>query len=424
MLDLKLILQSPEVAEAALARRGKKPEQLDRVLSLARERRELNVGLEKQRQDTAAANQNMKSLAAKGDKEGIEEARRAMRASGDAIKASEEKLKSIETDIEALLLHVPNLPDASLPDGDESHNREERRGGTPAVLTFEPKDHHELGETLGILDFERGTKLAQSRFTLLRGAAARLERALIGFMLDAHTARGYEEVSTPFLVNRATITGTGQLPKFEDDLFCTKDPELFLIPTAEVPVTNIHAGEILEESDLPKKFCAYSPCFRKEAGSYGRDTRGLIRQHQFDKVELVKLSTPEKSFAELESMVADAEEILKRLELPYRVMTLATGDLGFAAAKTYDLEVWLPSQKAYREISSCSNCTDYQARRAKIRFRRGDKGKPELVHTLNGSGLAVGRTLIAIMENYQQSDGSIIVPTALRPFAGGMGRIG
>ena len=423
MLDLKLILQSPELVAEKLARRGQELPQLARVLELAQQRRELNLKLESRRVEQASANQNMKTLAAKGDKDGIAAARSALREAADEIKAGEDMLKQREAEIENLLMHIPNLPDDAIPAGGEANNREERRVGTPSVFTFQPKDHHELGESLGILDFVRGAKIAQSRFTLLRGAAARIERALIQFMLDTHTSRGYEEVLPPFLVNRMTITGTGQLPKFEDDLFKVVDPELFLIPTAEVPVTNIYADEILEEADLPKKFCAYSPCFRKEAGSYGRDTRGLIRQHQFEKVELVKLTTPERSYEELESMVADAEEILKRLELPYRVMTLAAGDISFAGAKTYDLEVWLPSQNTYREISSCSNCTDFQARRAKIRFRRGGAKGTEYVHTLNGSGLAVGRTLIAIMENYQQSDGSIIVPAALRPYTGGLVRI-
>jgi seryl-tRNA synthetase len=423
MLDLKLIIQSPELVAEKLARRGQKLPQLERVLALSRERRELNVKLEKRRVEQAAANQNMKTLASQGDKDGIAAARSAMREAADGLQQGDEQIKSIEEEIGALLMHVPNLPDDSLPLGGEAENREERRVGTPHTFNFAVKDHHDLGEQLGILDFARGTKLAQSRFTVLRGAAARLSRALVQFMLDTHTARGYEEILPPFLVNRATMTGTGQLPKFEDDLFKIADPELFLIPTAEVPVTNIYADEILDEADLPKKFCAYSPCFRKEAGSYGRDTRGLIRQHQFEKVELVKLTTPERSYEELEGMVLDAEEILKRLELPYRVITLASGDIGFQSAKTYDIEVWLPSQQTYREISSCSNCTDFQARRAKIRFRRGGQGKPELVHTLNGSGLAVGRTLIAIMENYQQADGSIVVPQALRPYTGGLVRI-
>ncbi len=423
MLDLKALLAEPEAVEAKLKLRGKLPEQFSEIVSLSKSRREHNVALDKLRQDQAHAQGQMKDLAQKGDKAGIEQARTTMRTAADKVKAIEAEVKTVEERIGELLMHVPNIPHESVPVGDESANRVEREWGKPHEFSFEVKDHHELGEKLGILDFERGTKLAQSRFTLLRKGAARLERALINFMLDLHTSRGYEEVLPPFLVNRASMTGTGQLPKFEEDMFRTADPELYLIPTAEVPVTNIHRDEILDEAELTKKFVAYSPCFRKEAGSYGRDTRGLIRQHQFEKVELVKLARPEDSFKELEGMVQDAEEVLKRLVLPYRVVSLSTGDMGFSAARTYDLEVWLPSQKAYREISSCSNCTDFQARRAQIRFRRG-QGKPELVHTLNGSGLAVGRTLIAIMENYQQVDGSIIVPEALRPYAGGLARIG
>ncbi len=424
MLDLKKLLAEPEAIEAALRRRGELPQSFAEIGSLAKLRREHNVALEKIRQAQAEEQKKMKDLGAKGDKAGIDAARAELRQAAERQKTLETELADIESKIEGLLLHVPNVPASEVPDGGEAQNQVMRTAGKQPEFSFTPLDHHELGERLGILDFTRGTKLAQTRFTLLRRGAARLERALIAFMLDLHTSRGYEEVLPPLLVNRATITGTGQLPKFEDDVFRVADPELFLIPTAEVPVTNIYRDEILDEGDLPKKFCAYTPCFRKEAGSYGRDTRGLIRQHQFDKVELVKLSRPEDSMAELEAMVVDAEEVLKRLELPYRVMLLAAGDTGFASAKTYDLEVWLPSQKAYREISSCSNCTDFQARRANIKFRRaGGKGKPELVHTLNGSGLAVGRTLIAIMENYQQVDCSIVVPEALRPYTGGLTRI-
>jgi seryl-tRNA synthetase len=423
MLDLKTLLSTPEAIEARLQLRGKLPEQFSEILLLSKKRREHNVALDKLRQDQAQAQAQMKELAQKGDKAGIEQARTAMRNAGDNVKSIDAEVKVVEEKITGLLMNVPNVPHESVPVGDESANKVVREWGTVPKFSFEVKDHHELGEKLGILDFERGTKIAQTRFTLLRKGAARLERALINFMLDLHTGRGYEEVLPPFLVNRASMTGTGQLPKFADDMFRTADPELYLIPTAEVPVTNIYRDEILDESELTKKFVAYSPCFRKEAGSYGRDTRGLIRQHQFEKVELVKLARPEDSFQELEGMVQDAEEVLKRLNLPYRVVALSTGDMGFSASKTYDLEVWLPSQNAYREISSCSNCTDFQARRAQIRFRRG-QGKPELVHTLNGSGLAVGRTLIAIMENYQQVDGSIVVPEALRPFAGGLARIG
>jgi seryl-tRNA synthetase len=298
--------------------------------------------------------------------------------------------------------------------------------GTPRAFDFTPKPHWELGPELGILDFERAAKISGARFVVLWDAGARLERALIAFMLDLHTReRGYREVIPPYLVTAETLFGTGNLPKFESDLFKTRagDRDLYLIPTAEVPLTNLHRDEMLEAADLPKKYVSFTPCFRSEAGSYGKDVRGLIRQHQFHKVEMVKLATPESSMDELEAMVSDAEEVLKRLELPYRVVLLASGDMGFSAAKTYDLEVWLPGQDAYREISSCSNCTDFQARRARLRYRPEPKGKPRFVHTLNGSGLAVGRTLIAVLENHQQADGSVVIPAALRPYLGGQERI-
>jgi seryl-tRNA synthetase len=309
---------------------------------------------------------------------------------------------------------------------DAADNVEVRRVGEPRIFGFTPKAHWDLGPELGILDFERAARISGARFAVYWDMGARLERALIQFMLDLHTReRGYREVIPPYLVTAETLTGTGQLPKFESDLFKTSAGErsLYLIPTAEVPLTNLHRGEILDAAELPKKFVAMTPCFRSEAGSYGKDVRGLIRQHQFHKVELVKLTTPETSMDELEGMVADAEEVLKRLALPYRVIVLSTGDMGFAAAKTYDIEVWLPGQQAYREISSCSNCTDFQARRASLRYRPDGKGKPRFVHTLNGSGLAVGRTLIAVLENYQQQDGSVVVPEALRPYMGGLERI-
>ncbi|MBW1713572.1 MAG: serine--tRNA ligase, partial [Deltaproteobacteria bacterium] len=325
-------------------------------------------------------------------------------------------------EIQQWLLVVPNIPHQSVPVGkDEEDNRVERTWGQIPNFDFEPKPHWDLGEALGLLDFERAAKLTGARFALLWGQAARLERALINFMLDIQTQEhGYKEVLPPFMVNSATMTGTGQLPKFKEDLFKLDNWDYWLIPTAEVPVTNIHAQEILNESDLPLMYTAYTPCFRAEAGSYGRDTRGLIRQHQFDKVELVTFALPEDSYDALERLTGHAEEILKRLELPYRVVSLCSGDLGFSAAKTYDLEVWLPSANVYREISSCSNFEDFQARRAEIRFKRAGKKGTELVHTLNGSGLAVGRTLVAIMENYQQADGSIVVPRSLRPYLGGL----
>ena len=336
------------------------------------------------------------------------------------------KRDNMEEEMKRILLTLPNVPHESVPVGpDESANREVRQWGEAPRFDFEPRDHVELGTELGILDLERAAKIASARFAILKGAGARLERALINFMLDAHTREhGYEETLPPFIVNRDSLFGTGQLPKFEADLFkLTDERGLYLIPTAEVPVTNIHREEILDAAELPMKFVSYTPCFRSEAGSYGRDTRGVIRQHQFDKVELVKLAPPESSYDELEGLTRDAETILQKLGLHYRVVTLSTGDMGASAAKTYDLEVWLPSQNAFREISSCSNFEDYQARRAQIRFRRAGGAKPEYVHTLNGSGLAVGRTWLAILENYQQPDGSVRIPEALRPYMGGLERI-
>ena len=330
-----------------------------------------------------------------------------------------------EKTLNDFLLTVPNLPHTTVPVGKESaENAEVRRWGDIPKFGFEPKAHWDIGEELGILDFKTGAKIAGARFTLYWGLGAVLERALINFMLDLHTEEhGYLEVLPPFMVNRVTMTGTGQLPKFEEDLFKIEGTDYFLIPTAEVPVTNIHQDEVLEEGVLPLYYTAYTPCFRAEAGSYGKDTRGLIRQHQFNKVEMVKFSKPDTSYEELEKLLSNAEEVLKRLKLPYRVVNLCTGDLGFAAAKTYDIEVWLPGQQTFREISSCSNFEDFQARRAAIRFRDGDKGKPEFVHTLNGSGLAVGRTVVAILENFQQADGSVIIPEVLRSYMGGMERI-
>ncbi|NOT55503.1 MAG: serine--tRNA ligase, partial [Deltaproteobacteria bacterium] len=328
--------------------------------------------------------------------------------------------------LHTLLATLPNLPHESIPVGsDESANQEVKRWGEPPRFSFEPRDHVDIGITLGILDLERATKITGARFSILTGMGARLERALISFCLDLHTKRhGYTEVSPPFIVNANSMYGTGNLPKFEADLFkLTDERNFYLIPTAEVPLTNMYAGEILENDQLPMKMTAYTPCFRSEAGSYGKDTRGLIRQHQFDKVELVKLTRPEDSYQELEGLTANAEAILETLGLAYRRIVLSTGDIGNQSAKTYDLEVWLPSQNTYREISSCSNCEAFQARRAQIRFRRDGKAKPEFVHTLNGSGLAIGRTWIAILENYQQADGSVIIPEALRPYLDGMDRL-
>ena len=344
----------------------------------------------------------------------------------ETIRKGEEPLAEIEARFEKFMLTVPNLPEPSVPVGrSAAENREVRRWGDPPQFDFPAKNHWDIGEELGILDFTRAAKIAGARFALYKDAGARLERALINFMLDLHTQKhGYREVLPPFLVNRDAMTGTGQLPNLEEDLFRIESPEYFLVPTAEVPLTNIHREEVLEREDLPIKYVAYTPCFRREAGSHGKDVRGLIRQHQFNKVEMVKLTEPEASYDELENMVQDAEEVLRRLKLPYRVIELCTGDLGFASAKTYDLEVWLPGQATYREISSCSNCEDFQARRAQIRYRKETKGKPIFVHTLNGSGLAVGRTLVAVLENYQQKDGSVVIPEVLRSYMGELDRIG
>jgi seryl-tRNA synthetase len=343
----------------------------------------------------------------------------------EAIRNAEGPLADIEARFESFMLTLPNLPHPSVKVGsNETENREVRRWGEPPHFDFTPKNHWDVGEELGILDFTRAAKIAGARFAVYRGAGARLERALINFMLDLHTLEnGYKEMLPPALANRSSLVGTGQLPKFEEDLFHLAPGDYFLIPTAEVPLTNLHRDEMLEREELPIKYVAYTPCFRSEAGSYGKDVRGLIRQHQFNKVEMVKFTEPESSYDELESMVKNAEEVLKRLKIPYRVVELCTGDMGFGSAKTYDLEVWLPGQNTYREISSCSNCEDFQARRANIRYRKEKKGKPIFVHTLNGSGLAVGRTLVAVLENYQQKDGSVIVPEALRPYMGGLERI-
>lgn len=349
-----------------------------------------------------------------------------MKSVSDEIKTFDAELGAIESRLNGLMLMLPNLPDESVPRGDASKNTVVRSFGTPSTPDFEPRLHGDLGAALGIVDFERAAKISGARFSSLWGMGARLERALIQFMLDLHTKeRGYVEVIPPYLVLPETLVGTGQLPKFEADLFKTgtADRELYLIPTAEVPLTCLHRDEILEAADLPKKMVAFTPCFRSEAGSYGKDVRGLIRQHQFHKVELVKLTTEETSMDELEKMVGDAEEVLKRLELPYQVVLLASGDMGFGSAKTYDIEVWLPGQKAYREISSVSNCKDFQARRAQIRYRKEHGSKPRFVHTLNGSGLAVGRTMVAVLENYQQKDGTVMIPRALRPYLDGAERI-
>jgi seryl-tRNA synthetase len=418
MLELKFIRNNIEFLEEMLKNRGSS-ETLEEFEQLDAERRELLTKVEtlKHKKNNASAEVARKKQA----KEDCNDIIAEMGLVSKEIKEIELKLVKIDEDLTRIQLTLPNVPHASTPFGrSEDDNVEVRKWGEPTKLNFEPKAHHELGENLDILDFERGSKLSGSRFVVYKGYGAKLERALINFMLDLHTTEhGYTELMTPILVKREVMEGTGQLPKFEEDAYKTTD-DMFLIPTSEVSVTNIHRKEILEEAELPKYYTAYSPCFRREAGSYGKDVKGLIRQHQFNKVELVKIAHPSNSYEELEKMVSNAEEVLKRLELPYRVIQLCTGDIGFGAAKTYDIEVWLPHQNKYREISSCSNTEDFQARRMGLKFRPAGSNKSEFVHTLNGSGLAVGRTLVAIMENYQQEDGSIIVPKALRPYLGGV----
>lgn len=421
MLDARFIRENMELVESRLNSRGEGID-LARFKELDGNRRDLLLKAESLK---ALRNKVSDEISKIKDKSQAQDRIIEMRQVSQQIKGMDDELRQVEEELELFLLTVPNIPNASIPVGrSEEDNREVRKWGDKPAFSFTPKPHWEIGESLGILDFERGTKLTGARFTLYRGAGARLERALINFMLDLHTTQhGYEEMLPPFMVNRESMTGTGQLPKFEDDLFHIEGVDYFLIPTAEVPVTNIHRGEILSAAELPVSYTAYTPCFRKEAGSYGKDTRGLIRQHQFNKVELVKFAHPDSSYAELETLLSHAEKVLKLLGLHYRVVELCTGDLGFSAAKTYDIEVWLPGQETYREISSCSNFEDFQARRAAIRFRENDKSKPEFVHTLNGSGLAIGRTLLAVLENYQQEDGSVLVPEALRPYLGGMERI-
>jgi seryl-tRNA synthetase len=421
MLDPSYIRDHIEEVRTGLRNRGLDPDKaLEEIATLETARRRMIPELEAlKRAQNTSGDEIARAKRMGQDTAPVQEANRAR---AQEIKQKGFLLDSIDHQRTAAVLNLPNLPHASVPVGkNASDNVEVRRVGEPRTFDFTPQPHWDLGPALGIIDFERGTKIAGARFTVLSGAGARLSRALINFMLDLHTREhGYREMEPPFLANSAALHGTGQLPKFEQDLFkIAGDWDLYLIPTAEVPLTNLHRGEILDGRDLPIRTTAYTPCFRSEAGSYGQDVRGLIRQHQFDKVELVKLTTPEQSYDELEALTANAEQVLTRLELPYRTMLLCTGDMGFSAAKTYDLEVWLPSQKTYREISSCSNTESFQARRANIKFRSGGTGKAEFVHTLNGSGLAVGRTLIAILENYQQKDGTVVVPAALRPYMDG-----
>jgi seryl-tRNA synthetase len=426
MLDLNFVRENLDQVRRALESRNHATVPLDQFANLDAERRRVISESDNLNAERNAASKEIGALMKSGRKDEAESQRKAVGELKDRIAELDRRRDEAESKMRELLSTLPNLPHASVPVGaDESANEEIRRWGEPPHFDFEPKDHVDLGTQLGILDLERATKIAGSRFSILKGAGAMLSRALVQFMLDLHTREhGYEEVLPPFIINRDSLFGTGQLPKFEQDLFkLTDERELYLSPTAEVPVTNIHRDEMLDAAELPLKSVAYSPCFRSEAGSYGRDTRGLIRQHQFEKVELVKLTRPEDSYDELESLTRNAERVLQLLGLHYRVVALSTGDLGFSAAKTYDIEVWLPSQKTFREISSCSNCEAFQARRAQIRFRREPNGKPEYVHTLNGSGLAVGRTWLAILENYQQADGSIRVPEVLQHYMNGMEKI-
>jgi seryl-tRNA synthetase len=426
MLDPALVRDHVDIVRAGLRSRGLDPDKaLEEIATLENARRRIIPELEglKRQQNTSG------DEIARAKRQGLDTApvQEANRARGQQIKQLSVQLDAIEQQRNRALLLLPNLPHATVPAGaSAAENVEIRRHGEPRTFDFDPQPHWDLGPALGIIDFERAAKIAASRFAVLSGGGARLSRALIQFMLDLHTREhGYREVEPPFMVNAASLLGTGNLPKFEADLFkIAGEWDLYLIPTAEVPLTNLHRGEILDGRELPIRYTAYTPCFRSEAGSYGQDVRGLIRQHQFDKVELVKLTTPETSYEELESLTRNAEEVLRRLELPYRTMLLCTGDTGFASAKTYDIEVWLPSQNTYREISSCSNTEAFQARRANIKFRPSGTGKAEHVHTLNGSGLAVGRTLIAILENYQEADGRVTVPTALRPYMDGATVIG
>src|SRR5450759_388564 len=425
MLDPAYVREHLDEVRTGLRNRGLDPEAvLEPFASLDAKRREQILEVEGLKREQNASGEDV----ARAKKQGLDPSGvfAANKARGQQIKQLEAALDEVEQRRTDLLMTVPNLPHASVPVGKSAEdNVEVRRHGEPRAFDFEPKPHWDIGSALGILDFERAAKMSGARFAVLMGAGARLSRALINFMLELHTQQhGYTEVEPPFLVNADALRGTGNLPKFEQDLFkIAGDWDLFLIPTAEVPLTNLYRGEILDGRLLPMRYTAYTPCFRSEAGSYGADVRGLIRQHQFDKVELVKFTTPEQSFDEREKLTANAEEVLKRLELPYRTMLLTTGDMGFASAKTYDIEVWLPSQKTYREISSCSNTMAFKARRANIRFRPQGTGKVEFVHTLNGSGLAVGRTLVAILENGQQRDGSVAIPQALRPYMGGLERI-
>lgn len=416
MLDIRLVRENTSVVEKALINRNYELS-LSGFLTLEEERRRLLKDAEELRNRRNTVSEEIGRL--KRQKQDAANLMDEMKSVSEKIKELDEQLHVLEEKIDSFLLNIPNIPHESVPVGkDEAENVVVRTWGKPKEFDFSPLNHWDIAEMHGLIDFDRASKIAGARFALMKGLGARLERALMNFMLDLNTSKGYTEVFPPLLVNRRSMTGTGQLPKFEAELFRIADPEFYLIPTAEVPVTNIHRDEILKETDLPICYTAYTPCFRREAGSYGKDTRGLIRQHQFNKVELVKFVRPEDSYTELEKLTGDAEDVLQKLCLPYRVVALCTGDLGFSSAKTYDLEVWLPGQQRYREISSCSNFEDFQARRANIRFKREGKKGTEFVNTLNGSGLAIGRTIVAILENYQQKDGSVMIPEALRHYMG------
>ena len=417
MLDMKFVRENPELVEKAMKNRNMDMN-LDEFVTLEKQRREILQQVETLKSERNSVSQEISKMKKSG--ENADDKILAMRALGEKIAEDDKELKEIEQKLKDIILNIPNMPADDVPVGkDDSDNPVVRKWGEPTKFSFEPKAHWDIGEGLGILDFERAAKVTGARFTFYKGLGSRLERAVYNFMLDVHTQEhDYTEIFPPYIVNKDSMLGTGQLPKFAEDMFKLEGLDYYLIPTAEVPVTNYHRGEILNADQLPIRYAAYSACFRAEAGSAGRDTRGLIRQHQFNKVELVKFTKPEESWAELDKLTSDAEDILKRLELPYRVVRLCTGDIGFSSATTYDLEVWLPAANCYREISSCSNFLDFQARRADIKFRRDAKAKPEFVHTLNGSGLAVGRTVCAILENYQQADGSVVIPKALRSYMG------
>ena len=420
MLDIKFVRENPDVIDAACASRQNAHWDREKFFELDAERRSVIAEVESLQAERNAISKQIGLFMREGKKDEAEAAKQQVSANKERIAELDQRRGSVEEELTALVAAIPNIPDESVPYGvDDSDNPEVRRWGTPTEFDFEPKAHWDLGVDLGIIDFDRGVKLAGTRFYLLGGLGARMERALINFMIDQHNKAGFKEFWPPVITNHDSLFGTGQLPKFEDDLYHVQ-PDLYLIPTAEVQLTNIHRGEILEADQLPLLYTAFTPCFREEAGSAGRDTRGIIRVHEFDKVEMVKFSKPEDSMNQLESMVAEAEKILQLLKLPYHVVTLCTGDLGFSAAKCYDIEVWLPSYNNYKEISSCSNCKDFQARRAGIRFKDPAVKGTQLVHTLNGSGLAVGRTMAAILENYQNEDGSVTVPEALVPYMSGV----